>query len=284
MAILSYREFAAPERLRRYVRCAWHLELDADPDHVETIYPDGCCELIAHRKHPMHALDAARGWRQQERCLFAAQQRSAIRLSARSDVDCIGVRLQPAASALLFEVSLADLRDRIVDLASMDPELSRGYAAAALQPDLDTSVADVWKLLEHRFAPLQIDQRIETAVGCLEISDGCRQVAHIISESGMSPRSFQIAFQEQVGLSPKEFARILRLQATIRMLDEGERPVSQVAADSGFSDQAHATREVRRVTGTTPARLRNALRENRSDDTSIRLPAAFVRGRLGGPD
>jgi len=159
MAILNYREFAAPERLRRYVRCAWHLELDADPDRVDTIYPDGCCELIAHRKYPMHALDAATGWRQQEQCLFAAQQRSAIRLSARGDVDCIGVRLHPAASALLFGGSLADLRDRIVDLASMDRKFSRQYAAAALQPDVETSVADVWKLLERRFLPLPIDQR-----------------------------------------------------------------------------------------------------------------------------
>jgi AraC-like DNA-binding protein len=284
MAILNYREFAAPERLRRYVRCAWHLELDADPDHVETIYPDGCCELIAHRKHPMHALDAATGWRQQEQCLFAAQQRSAIRLSARGDVDCIGVRLHPAASALLFGGSLADLRDRIVDLASMDRKFSRQYAVAALQPDVETSVADVWKLLERRFVPLPIDQRIENAVRRLEQSDGDGPVAPIISASEMSPRSFQSAFKEQVGLSAKEFARILRLQAAIRMLDEGVRPVSQVAADSGFSDQAHATREVRRVTGTTPARLRNALRENRSNDTSIRLAAAFVRGRLGSAD
>ena len=96
---VKYQEFEAPEQLRRYVRCAWHLELKAGSGHIETVYPDGCCELIAHRKTPMHALSAETGWRRQARCVFAAQQRSAVQLTARSDVDCIGVRLQPAASA-----------------------------------------------------------------------------------------------------------------------------------------------------------------------------------------
>src|SRR5687768_926421 len=101
--LFNYREFTPPEALRRHVRCLWHLTVDADSGHVETIYPDGCCELIAHRKAPMHAFSEPGGWRQQEPCIFAAQQRSAIRLTAHEDADCIGVRLRPAASAVLLE-------------------------------------------------------------------------------------------------------------------------------------------------------------------------------------
>ena len=56
----DYREFAPPEALRRHVRCLWHLTVDGDSGHVETVYPDGCCELIAHRKAPMHAFSESR--------------------------------------------------------------------------------------------------------------------------------------------------------------------------------------------------------------------------------
>ncbi|MEX2122748.1 MAG: helix-turn-helix domain-containing protein [Woeseia sp.] len=278
--VLNYREFVPPEALRRHVRRVWHLVLDAGSGHVETVYPDGCCELIAHRKSPMHALGDQAGWRQQERCVFAAQQRSAIRLVARGDVDCIGVRLQPAASSLLFKASLAGLRDRIVDLAGLDADFAMRFLEAASQAAVETAVADLSELLERRLLPLQIDDRIEHAVGQLEACDGAGPVKPIIAASGMSPRSFQSTFREQVGLSAKEFARILRLQATIRMLDDGARSMAQLAVESGFADQAHATREVRRVTGTTPARLREALRRDRSMDSSVRLAAAFVRGRL----
>jgi AraC-like DNA-binding protein len=95
----------------------------------------------------------------------------------------------------------------------------------------------------------------------------------------MGLRSFQTRFLECVGLGAKEYARLLRLQATIRALDGDDSPLSQLAFDAGFADQAHATRELARLTGLTPARLRAALRRDREGDDTIRLAAAFVRGR-----
>lgn len=278
--VVQYREVRPPEALRRHVRCLWHLTLDAGSGHVQTVYPDGCCEIIAHRKAPIHAWNAETGWRQQERCLFAAQQRSAVRLTAHGDADCIGVRLQPSASAVLLKTSLVALRDRIVDLADIDPVFARRFFAAATPPGIETSFAAICALLEELVLPLPIDERIEEAVARLEACEGSGPIAPLITGSGMGERSFQSTFREQVGLSAKEFARILRLQATIRMLDTGGRSMADLAIEGGFADQAHATREVRRVTGTTPARLRDALRRDRGGDSSVRLAAAFVRGRI----
>ena len=79
-------------------------------------------------------------------------------------------------------------------------------------------------------------------------------------------------------MTPKEFARLMRLQATLRALDAGDASIAELAADSGFADQAHATRELRRVTGLTPAKLRAELRRDRDGDVAVRLAAAFVRG------
>lgn len=275
---VRYREFPPPEALRRHVRCLWHLALDGGSGHVQTIYPDGCCELIAHRKAPMQAYSAQTGWRPQERCLFAAQQRSAIRLMAEEDAECIGVRLEPAASAALSKKALADLRDRIMNLAGIDAAFAADFLAAATRTEVEPGVAAICALLEEKMPAWPIDARIEEAVRTLEAWEGSVPIASLVAASGMSERSFQGTFKEAVGLSAKEFARILRLQATIRMLDDGGRSMADLAAERGFADQAHATREVRRVTGTTPARLRDELRRDRDGDSSVRLAAAFVRG------
>ena len=279
---VSYREFEAPAALRRHVRCLWHLALEGGSGHLETIWPDGCCELIVHRKAPMHAFSVATGWRQQEHCLFAAQQRSAIRLTAHEDADCVGVRLQPAASAVLPAMPpLGELRDRILDLSAVEAGFSGRLYAAAARTDVEASVAAICRVLEAQLPAWPIDARIEAAAQRLEACDGTAPIAPLAAANGMSERSFQGAFKEQVGLSAKEFARIQRLQATIRMLDAGARSMAELAAERGFADQAHATREVRRVTGTTPARLRDALCRDREADSSLRLAAAFVRGRIG---
>jgi AraC-like DNA-binding protein len=275
---VEYREFPAPESLRRHVRCLWYLKLGAAPERVDTVYPDGCCEIVAHRLAPLHRLDEDGCWRPQARSLFVAQQRSAIRLSAHGDAECLGVRLQPAAYAVFPNTSVADLRDRVVDLRELDADFAEWFYAAASKTDVEAAVAAVFELIGVRMPP--IDERIEKAIDLLESTDGTLPIADLMSMCGMSERAFQAAFKSHVGLSAKEFARIRRLQATIRMLDTADSPVADLAAAGGFADQAHATREVRRITGTTPARLRAALQQDRDGDSSVRLAAAFVRGRF----
>ncbi len=274
---VQYREFPPPAALRRHVRCLWHLKMPAAPGYIDTVYPDGCCEIIAHRLTPMHAFGETTGWRQQARCIFAGQQRSAIRLAALSDADCLGVRLQPAASAILPSISLPRLCDRIVELVGLDVDFAGRFYEAATRTEPESAVGAIVALLSEGMLP--IDERIERAVARLEASDGTLPITALTAACGMSKRSFEGAFKARVGLSAKEFARIRRLQATIRMLDAADRPVADLAIASGFADQAHATREVRRVTGTTPARLRAALQQDRDSESSVRLAAAFVRGR-----
>lgn len=65
------------------------------------------------------------------------------------------------------------------------------------------------------------------------------------SDSGRTPL---------VGLSPKVFQRVLRMQ---RFLAATERldGLANAAAEAGYSDQPHMTREVRSLAGLSPTRL-----------------------------
>lgn len=277
---MDYREFPVPESLRRHVACVWRLRDERPAAQIQTIYPDGCCELIVHRGPPVRACDAERGWHIQDASLFAAQQRGAIRLAAQDSVRCIGVRLRPAASALVAGERLPPLRDRIVALAGLDAEFATAFAAAAARFDDDPDDAALWTLLASRTAAFRIDTRIEAAVETLQASGGRSRVLPLAAAAAMGQRSFQMRFLDCVGLGAKEFARVLRLQALLRLLDAGEASLAQAAIDGGFSDQAHATRELGRFTGRTPAKLLAALREERDGEDTIRLALAFVRGQM----
>ena len=278
---MHYREYEAPESLRQHIQCVWRLSADGDPTYIDIVYPDGHCELIVHLKNPMQVLRPDNSWHQQADCLFAAQQRSAIRLAARSELDCIGARLQPAASAAISITRLAELRDQIVALRDVDPNFVPRFTKAARQFSADASDGQIWAVLESRLLAYQVESRIEQAVGELTNAEGRGSIAAIAARASMSLRSFQTKFLQQVGLSAKEFSRILRLQATIQTLDNSQDSLSQLAIKTGFSDQAHATREVRRLTGLTPTRLRQALKSNRAGEHTIRMAAAFVRGVPG---
>lgn len=274
---MDYREYPVPAALRAHVHCVWRLHDPAPARDPQTIYPDGCCELIVHLAAPMRAL-GAQGWHVQAPTLFAAQQRTAVRLAAQDSVHCIGVRLRPAASAAVAARALPALRDRIVDLATLDADFSAALRSAAAGTNAD-SVDALWPLLETRLLPFAIDPRIDDATAALASDDGRGMVRPLAARVGMGQRAFQTRFLEQVGLGPKEFARVRRLHAMLHLLDAEHATVAQAAHDGGFADQAHATRELRRITGITPRALLQALRRDRSADHAVRLALAFVRGR-----
>ena len=275
---MDYGELEAPPTLRRHLQCVWRLRDAARPRDVQTIYPDGRCELIVHLASPPRLRELGRDWRVQARTLFAAQQRAPIGLEWEGDIDCVGVRLRPAASAAVV-AQPGRLRDRIVDLATLDPEFAPAFAAAVQRYCALPQDGELWRLLEARLLCYQIDPRIEAAVSFLESQEGRGRVEQAAGLAAMSSRSFQTKFLACVGLGAKEFARMLRLQATLRALDRSDEPLSRVALDAGFADQAHATRELGRLTGETPARLRAALQSHRDGDDTLRMAAAFVRGQ-----
>jgi len=260
------------------VQCVWRLRAPAAYGAAQAIYPDGRCEIIVHLGSPPRCWDAQRGWHEQAPTLFAAQRISAVRLAGAGMLDCLGVRLQPAASGLVAARRLRQLRDHIVDLACMDAQFSR-HLTMAMQSFARGAGQALWELLVRRCESHPVDPRIEAAAARLSSSCGRARIDALARSAGMSMRGFQTRFHSAVGLAPKEFARLERLQATLRALDEHQSSIANLAVDRGFADQAHATRELRRMTGLTPARLRAQLRDDRDADAAIRLAAAFVRGR-----
>jgi AraC-like DNA-binding protein len=276
---MDYHEYPPPPGLAGHVECLWRLR-QPRATGPQTIYPDGRCELIVHLASPPRCWDGVHGWQPQARTLFAAQRVVALRLEATGALDCVGVRLRPAVSNLFVRGAGLRHRDQVVDLAALDPALSRALVRAA-RGLARGAPRPLWNLLAKRAGIVPIDARVTAAIERLEREAGRSRVDSLARAAALSMRGFQVRFRAAVGLTPKEFARLTRLQATLRALDASDARLSDLASDGGFADQAHATRELRRVTGHTPARLRAELRRDRGGDAAVRMAAAFVRGYAG---
>jgi len=277
---MDYLEHPVPAILHRHVQCVWQLRDDAPSSRTHTIYPDGRCELIVHRGAPMRLLQEGLGWTLQARALCSGQLRSAIRLQASGTVDCIGVRLQPAASHAIAALALPGLVDRIVALDSLDAVFARQLIDACRVIE-QAPAAALWPALASRLAPVGIDACVERAVAVIDAAHGDVAIAVLCRALGISPRGLQTRFLAAVGMTCKEYARVRRLQGTLRALDAEAGPLAAVAIEAGFADQAHATRELHRLTGLTPSRLRRSLKAERDGDATLQMAAAFVRGRSG---
>ncbi|MFP8969467.1 helix-turn-helix domain-containing protein, partial [Pseudomonas aeruginosa] len=73
---------------------------------------------------------------------------------------------------------------------------------------------------------------------------------------GLSPWQVLRRFRRHCGLPPHQWLTQLRLERALPLVLRGEQPLSQVAQQFGFYDQAHFSRLFRRTYGLPPARLR----------------------------
>jgi len=110
--------------------------------------------------------------------------------------------------------------------------------------------------LQRRVQQTPHDPVVLAASSWIEQSEGRLRVREVIERSGYSQRALLQHFDQGVGLTPKQHARVTRIRATIaRISNPEEIDWAELALRSGFSDQAHMIHEFRDLVGHPPAKF-----------------------------
>lgn len=81
-------------------------------------------------------------------------------------------------------------------------------------------------------------------------------IAHLAALCDSHPARLTRAFRRELGVGPGEYQRSLRLKHALRLVDETDAPLSEVALACGFCDQSHFSRAFKAVYGSAPASFR----------------------------
>ena len=91
------------------------------------------------------------------------------------------------------------------------------------------------------------------------IHDHLDQPIGVDALAGVAAQSrfhFSRMFARSVGMSPYRYVVQLRLERALALLRDGRQPMSEIAQRTGFADQSHLTRWMRRIYGVPPGKLR----------------------------
>jgi AraC-like DNA-binding protein len=166
------------------------------------------------------------------------------------------IDLTPLGAYRAFGVPMHQLSGQLVDLADLLGHESRKFTGAvrdaATWPE---RFAAVDRFLLGRLQEARaVDGRVAFAWQRLVSSGGAAPIRDISRETGWSHKHLITRFREQVGLTPKRAARVLRFERVLHHLDGGPPPDwARLAAKVGYADQAHLIRDFAEVAGTTPA-------------------------------
>ncbi len=165
--------------------------------------------------------------------------------------------LRPLGARALFGVPGRELTGRVVALEDLlGPEEGRLVERLALAPDWPSRFAVLDAFLTRRIlAAPAVSADVQWAWRRLVSSAGRVRIDALTQELGCSRRHLAARFGEDVGMTPKAFARLLRFEHAVTALQSTDEGLGRVAADCGFSDQAHFTRELRAFAGVPPSVL-----------------------------
>jgi AraC-like DNA-binding protein len=253
---LAYLGFQlVPPRLclRSYVRSYWYFrrELPLAAYHEEYMHPRGgfgivfnfgdCLTVDAGAVNAPIFLDGA--------------NTVSRKLGFQGHIELMGVQFQEGGAFPFLGIPLHELQNETHLLSALDKsdlvELhERLYEAKTLS--MRINFLETWLLRQLSLGKEQ-HALIPVSLSALREGAGNLRMSELAEQWSVSQRQLERLYQREVGMSPKQYAQVLRIE-TARLSLKGmrEETTARLAVELGFYDQAHFIREFRAVVGMTP--------------------------------
>jgi AraC-like DNA-binding protein len=165
------------------------------------------------------------------------------------------IHFRPAGALPFTGVPLGELENSCIGLADLwGPHGTALHERLTAARAATRRVALVESFLLSRMQrhDLQPRRDVVAVLAAME-DDPSMRVSNAREFTGLSPKRLTAAFRAEVGLAPKAYLRVRRLQAALLRLETGGARGATIAADLGYFDQAHFVREFRSFTAMTPS-------------------------------
>ena len=249
-----YREWAPRASLRAHVRCLWINDLSRSRSECLQVVPDGCVDIICTGK----AL-----------CVAGPDTKPILARMPRGAA-IVGVRFHPGSANAWLRQPLDEIVNTRVPLAEFWRDDATRFLDQAAEcrgaKQLATWLEDL--LLRRLAAVGSADPQVaflRRAAGDSCIPVGLR-LDQLSSHLGLSERTLRRRCLDAFGYGFKTLHRVLRFQRFFQLAARPEKEnLADMAALTGYADQAHMTREVQRMAGITAGEFVTLVQSRLSD-------------------
>jgi AraC-like DNA-binding protein len=245
---MFYREYPPHPALAGHVDCVWAARAPAGAS-THRVLPDNCVDIL---------------WQDGGQAGFAVGMMSrAIVVASVKPVRTLAVRFKPGAAGAFLAAPLHALTDQRADIdllwgRSDADRLADALWAGDLPDRARLTVIERELLLRlgaagGAAASPPGEALVRRALRALDASDGALRIEQLAAQLGVSRQHMAARFREQVGLSPKLYARILRFRRATAALKALPAPDwAQLALDCGYFDQSHLIHDFQEFAGSAP--------------------------------
>lgn len=251
---MRYQEYSPPAQLAPWIKLFWVFEGRSSDPTPETLVADGYPELIVHFRSPFAEVDHAGNEQKQSPAIACGQLTRPLVLHSSPDAGMIGIRFQPSGMAPFFSAPMKLLTDARVPAEELFADVDQLVNEVLESSNDSQRIAACTRFLMRSIDLNRDNSSVRGAVERILKTRGGLTVESLASDMGRSRRSLEMAFQKQVGTSPKTYCRITRFRHLFDAMSHRGASVDwiDIALDAGFFDQSHLIRDFRQFAGTSP--------------------------------
>lgn len=254
---MEYQTYKPHPDLDSLVSCYWTLEVPASPDaKKQRIVPDGCIEMAFILGDDVMRYTSETDFVIQPRAMVLGQITKPFYIEPTGYVYTFAIRFFPYGFSCFIESPIESLVDKETPIGELfGATTAKEFEQSIIQASSVAERIEITEsfLLSHLLSKDTIDKVVKMTIEALLLTNGSAPIITILKGDQSKRRQLERKFSKQIGVSPKQLGKVIRMQTALKMLlDQKKNSFTSIAYESGYYDQAHFIKDFREFTGTSP--------------------------------
>lgn len=242
-----------PSILSRYINKFYIYRFGENIDIQ--LFPKGVFEIVFQSSDCfLQNTSYSSGWKTRPKDFIGGLHNKSYHVkSSNKDNYCMVVEFKPHAAKYFIPQHLHDFQNNVIDIFEI-----WGDSVSELSQKLSSEKNDQSKIqcIESFLLGKYIDRKysaIDKAVNLILDSKGFIEVNKLAKNIALSNAQFRKRFNEEVGISPSQYCKVIRVRNTLDILaGNTQKSLTEITGQLGYFDQSHFIKDFKSVTGRSP--------------------------------
>lgn len=259
---MNYQTYKPHKDLESIVKFYWTLEVPFDPkNQKQKIVPDGCIEMTFNFGDNIKRFTSETDFIFHPNAMVMGQRTKSFDILPTGKVDTFAICFYPIGFANFVTMPLENLVDKETPISELFGQVEADILEQQMIQAADTRQRI--DIIEAFFLKMLIEKNtisniVKSTVDVLLKTNGTTPINDILIDDISKRRQLERHFRKQIGISPKQLSKAIRLQATLNLLlNKKSETLTDIAYESDYFDQNHFIKDFKGLVGVTPKEYLN---------------------------
>ncbi len=258
--MLQIKTYTPCAELKNFVRCYWTLESNS-VIHSERVISNTDAQLFFHFKQPFKVIPVKGESYNQPKSFLCGASTKPKEVVTSIDSQMFGVVFYPHTAKYFFPFPMIEFTNYNVELKLISGKFKdlENHISECENDSERIITAEKFLLSElSKVSTYEKSTVINGFISFLNKANYDVKLEHLIKDSGLSERQVQRLFNEFIGISPKKYLEIKRIEAAIKLFKTSSN-LTDIAYKSGYYDQSHFINSFKNYTGLLPKEFKKII-------------------------